>query len=72
MATLRIDDMPESLCYGLKQVAAKNDTTVRALVLAAIRREVDMWEWRQHMAQRPETDLGVSAASLLKIERTQL
>ena len=37
--------------------------------VAAVERELEMWEWRKHMGRRPETDLGVEAATLLAEER---
>ena len=36
-----------------------------AVVLSAVERELVRWEWRERLAQRPETDLGVDAAALL-------
>ncbi len=40
-----------------------------AAVLDAIERAMARWEWQERMAQRPETDLGVEAATLLAAER---
>ena len=37
----------------------------------AIERELARREWHERLAHRPTTDLGVSAASLLKQERQQ-
>ena len=34
-------------------------------------RELDMHEWREHLAQRLQTDLGVEAAVLLREERSR-
>ena len=34
-------------------------------VLDAIERELTRWEWRERLADRPKTDLGTDAASLL-------
>ncbi len=34
-------------------------------------RELDMEEWREHLGQRPQTDLGVEAAVLLREERSR-
>ena len=39
------------------------------VVFAAIERELARWEWRERLAQRPEIDLGVEAATLLAAER---
>ena len=34
-------------------------------MLDAIERELTRWEWRDRLAQRPKTDLGTDAATLL-------
>jgi hypothetical protein len=39
------------------------------VVLAAIERELAMWEWRERWAQHPTADLGISAADLIREER---
>jgi hypothetical protein len=40
-----------------------------AVVLTAVERELARWEWQERLAQRPTTDLGVEAATLLAEER---
>ena len=40
-----------------------------ALVLSALERELESREWQEHLAQRPRTELGVEAATLLAEER---
>ena len=40
-----------------------------AVVLGAVERELAREEWRERLAQRPETDLGIDAAALLAEER---
>ena len=44
----------------------ENNSTMSTVVLAALERELARWEWRQHLTQRPKTDLGVEAATLLQ------
>ena len=34
-------------------------------MLAAVERELELSEWRKRLASRPETDLGVDAATLV-------
>ena len=36
------------------------------VLLIAVERELAGWEWHKHMAQRPEIDLDVNAATLLE------
>ena len=37
---------------------------------AAVLNAVARWAWQEHLAQRPKTDLGVEAATLLVEERS--
>ena len=71
MANLEIKNMPETLHERLRRYALENNCTMRAVVLAAIERELARWEWRKRLDLRPETDLGVEAATLLEEERTR-
>ncbi len=41
------------------------------MALAALEREMNRCEWYERLAQRPPTDLGGSASSLLEEERGQ-
>ena len=71
MANLTIKNMSDTLHERLRRYARENNCTMRAVVLAAIERELARWEWRQRLDLRPETDLGVEAATLLEEERTR-
>lgn len=42
-----------------------------AAVLDAIERELTRWEWRERLDKRPETNLGIDAATLLAEARSQ-
>ncbi|MCZ0937845.1 MAG: hypothetical protein OXJ55_04360 [Caldilineaceae bacterium] len=71
MANLQIRNMPDTLHDRLRRYARESNSTMRAVALNAIERELARWEWRKRLAQRPETDLGVDAATILKEERTR-
>ena len=71
MANLEIKNMPDTLHERLRRYARENNCTVRAVALTAIERELARWEWRKRLDLRPETDLGVDAATILKEERTR-
>ena len=71
MANLQIKNMPDTLHERLRRHARKNNSTMSAVALIAIERELARWEWRKRLAQRPETDLGVEAATLLMQERAR-
>ena len=70
MASLALD-LPEDLLERLRQRAREGRLTIREVVLAAIEREVERWERREHLASRPATELGVKAAQLIREERAR-
>ena len=71
MANLQIRNIPDTLHDQLRRYTRKNNCTMRAVALTAIEREMARWEWQKRLDQRPETDLGVDAAALLKEERSR-
>lgn len=71
MANLQIRNMPDTLHDRLRRYARESNSTMRAVALNAIERELARWGWRKRLAQRPETDLGVDATTILKEERTR-
>jgi plasmid stability protein len=69
MANLQVKNVPDTLHERLRSYARENRCSISAAVLAAVERELAMWEWREHLARRPETDIGVDAATLIAEER---
>ena len=65
MPHLQVKNVPDSLHERLRRFARETNRTLSAAVLSAVERELDAWEWRKRLAQRPETDLGVDAATLV-------
>jgi hypothetical protein len=61
--------VPDALHERLRRHAHERNSTMSEVVLAAIERELAMWEWRERWAQHPTTDLGISAADLIREER---
>ena len=70
MANLQVKNISDALHDRLRSYARESNSTISATVLAAVERELARWEWRKHLAQRPETDLGIEAAALLWEERS--
>ena len=70
MANLQVKNIPDALHERLRRHARENNCTISAAVLTAIERELARWEWRERLAERPQTDLGVEAAALLMEERS--
>ena len=69
MANLQVRNVPDELYQRLRKHVDENSCTMRAVVLAAIERELIHREWQENLAQRPETHLGIDAATLLAEER---
>lgn len=69
MANLQVKNIPEELHERLRQHARKNNTTISQTVISAVERELERVEWLDRLAERPETSLGVSAASVIIEER---
>ena len=70
MSNLQVRNIPDALHERLRRRARENNCTMSAVVLTAVERELARWEWKDHLAKRPETDLGVDAATLLAEERS--
>ncbi len=65
MAHLQVKNVPDSLHDRLRSLARETNRTVSAAVLDAVKREVAAWEWNKRFAERPATNLGVEAATLI-------
>jgi plasmid stability protein len=71
MANLQVKNLPDILHQRLRNYAQKHHRTISDIALAAIEREMARQEWHERLLQRPATELGDSAASLLEQEREQ-
>jgi hypothetical protein len=71
MANLQVKNVPDTLHQRLRRYAQEHKCTLSDIVLIALERELARREWHERLAQRPTTDLGVSAAALLAQERQQ-
>ena len=70
MANLQVKNVPDGLYERLRSHARERNCTMSEVVLIAVERELERWEWRKRLAQLPKTDLGVEAATLLAEERS--
>ncbi len=70
MVNLQVRNIPDALHERLRHQARLSNSTMSALVLTALERELSNREWQQSLAQRPMTYLGVEASSLLAAERS--
>jgi predicted transcriptional regulator len=71
MANLQVKHVPDSLHQRLRRYAQGHKCTLSDIVLSAIEHELARREWHDRLAERPVTDLGDSAASLLAEERQE-
>ena len=69
MSNLQVKNIPDELHARLRLHARKNGVTVSATVIAAIERELARNEWRERLATRPKTNIGIRASDTLAEER---
>lgn len=71
MANLQVRNVPAELHERLRRHARERNRTMSAVVLSAVERELERWEWQERLAQHPTTDLGVDAATIIAEERAR-
>ena len=71
MASIKVRNIPDDLYDRLPKHAYESNSTMRALVVAAIEGELRRREWQQRLDHRPVTDLGINAATLLAEARAE-
>ena len=71
MANLQVKDVPDGLHRQLRSCARRRGTTIREIVLEAVRRELDHERFLKQLNARDPVDLGMSAAELLRQERAE-
>ena len=71
MATFDVENIPDEMHSRLKQLAKERRTTVNAIVLNALERELRSAEWRERWQLRPETELGIDGATLVREARAE-
>ena len=70
MANLQVRNIPDDLHDRLRRHAREHNRTMSEVVLITVERELARWGWRNRLARRPKTDLGVEAVTLLAEERS--
>ncbi len=70
MANLQVKDVPSEVHDSLRRCAARRGTTIRDVVLSAVRAELELERFLERLATRGPVELGVPAADLLAEERT--
>ena len=71
MPNLQVRNIPDDLHNRLRRLAQENNSSMSAIVLTAVERELKRREWQERWAQRPTTDLGVDAATLIAETRAE-
>ena len=70
MPDLQIHNMPEDLHRRPCLYALEHNCTTSEVIIMAIQRELERWDWKKRLAHRPKTNLGIPAADLLVEERS--
>jgi plasmid stability protein len=71
MANLQVKNISDSLHRQLRRHARQQGTTLREVVLKAVKRELAFSLFQERLNKRPTSDLEVSAASFLEEARVQ-
>ena len=71
MANLQVKNVPDDTYERLRKLAKERKTTISATVLNAVERELRSAEWRERWELRPEIDLGIDAATLVREARAE-
>lgn len=69
MANLHVRNILDDVYERLQRYAGESNRSVSSVVVGALERELARLEWRERLAQRPTTDLGNDAATLVAEER---
>ena len=70
MPNLQIHNIPDDLHRRLRLHARENNCTTSEVVIVALQRELERWDWKKRLARRPKTNLGIPAADLIAEERS--
>ena len=69
MANLQVKNIPDSLHDRLRRHAQAQNSTISAVVLNAIERELARWEWQERLSARPAVNLDTDVAAPIREER---
>ncbi|MFN2426771.1 MAG: hypothetical protein ABR587_10050 [Candidatus Binatia bacterium] len=71
MANLQVKDVPDELHERLRNCAARRGTTIRDVVLEAVRHELEHERFLAQLETRTSVELGAPIADLLRDEREE-
>ena len=71
MANLQVRNIPDDVHERLRHQAQASNSTMSAIVLDAVERELRRLEWQEHWAKLPTTDLDIDAVTLIAEARAE-
>ena len=71
MPNLQVRNIPDDLHKRLRRLAQENNSSMSAIVLSAVERELKRREWQERWAQRSTTVLSADAATLIAEARAE-
>ena len=69
MSNLQVKNVPDELYARLRDYADENNSTISAVVLSAVERELDKANMIKRLAGRSSVEISTSAAEILRAER---
>lgn len=69
MSNLQVKNVPDELYARLRDYADESNSTISAIVLSAVERELDKANMVKRLAGRSSVEISTSAAEILREER---
>lgn len=69
MSNLQVKNVPDELYARLRDYADESNSTISAVVLSAVERELDKANMIKRLAGRSSVEISTSAAEILRAER---
>ena len=71
MPNLHLRNVPEDVHERLRHFVEKENSTMSAIVLAAVERELKRLEWQEHWEQIPPLEYDINAAEAIAEARAE-
>ena len=71
MANLQVRNLPDELHERLRRCAQQRNSSMSAVVLQALERELEWSEWQKRLEQRPPLDVSLDSIAALHEARRE-
>ena len=71
MANLQVRNLPDELHERLRRCAQQRNSSMSAVVLQALERELEWSEWQERLEQRPPLEVSLGSVAALHEARRE-